>query len=478
MIENCSYKLINNFKYVKKLTLLILIVSSINPAFSQSSVWKIEGENSTMYIGGTIHVLREQDYPVPIEFEKALSEADELVFETEIDKINNPEFAKKMLSQIAYKDGKTLKSELSEKAYNSLSEELKQLNLNIENLEQFKPIMATLSLTLVGLKKLGVKKDGVDKYYNQRAKLKNKKIGFLESIDFQMNLITTMGDGRESEFVLSSLKDNENMEKGFLKMISSWKKGKTSTFEKLISDMEKDYPEIHKAMLVDRNNNWLPKLQAYLADKKTEFILVGNLHLHGKKGILSLLKAKGYKISQVNISSKEKKILGKQSPQNEKVKNNNWKTVNGEMFGFTALAPEEMSISNQKVPSAIGELQMDIFTYTPKKEDSNLVYMLIHTEYPAESIHSDSLEKRNGFFEGAINGAVTNVKGKLLTQTDLMIGQYPGKEITIDFQQGQYIIKIRMYLVKNKMYLLQTISEPKKSGNELSKRFMTSFKLK
>ena len=466
---------------MKKLTLLLLIVSSINTAFSQSSVWKIEGENSTMYIGGTIHVLREQDYPLPIEFEKALSEADELVFETEIDKINDPEFAKKMLSQISYKDGKTLKSELSEKAYNSLSEELNKLNLTIENLEQFKPIMATLSLTLVGLKKLGVKEDGVDKYYNERAKLKNKKIGFLESIDFQLNLITTMGDGRESEFVLSSLKDNENMEKGFLKMISSWKKGKTSTFEKLISDMEKDYPEIYKSMLVDRNNNWLPKLQAYLADKKTEFILVGNLHLHGEKGILSLLKAKGYKISQVNVSSKEKKILGKQRSKNEKVNNNNnnnnWKTVDGEIFGFTVLAPEEMSISNQKVPSAIGELQMDIFTYTPKKEDSNLVYMLIHTAYPAESIHSDSLAKRNGFFESAINGAVTNVKGKLLTQTDLTIGQYPGKEITIDFQQGQYTITIRMYLVKNKMYLLQTISEPKKSGNELSKRFMNSFKL-
>jgi len=462
--------------------LLLIAISSLNIINAQSSVWKIEGENSIMYIGGTIHVLRGQDYPLPIEFEEAFSKADKLLFETEIDKINDPDFAQKLITQITYADGKTLKSELSEKAYNALSAELTKFNLPIKNLEQFKPVMATLTLTVLGLKELGVKEDGVDKYYNGFGKVQNKQIECLESVDFQLNLIATMGEGNESEFVMSSLKDHENMEKGFLEMISSWQNGKTNTFEKLINDMKKDYPAMYKSMLLDRNNNWLPKLEVYLADKKTEFVLVGNLHLHGDKGLLNLLKGKGYKISQVKVSNKEKKELIEQRSKNEvavkKTETNDWQIINGAQFGFTALAPGETKVSNQTVPSAIGELKMDMFTYSPKQEDDNLVYMVIHTVYPKGIVNSDSLEKRSDFFKVAINEAVTNVKGKLLTQTDLITGNYPGKEITIDYKEGLYIITIRLYLVKNKVYMLQTITETKKSGNETGKRFMNSFKLK
>ena len=307
-----------------KLLIIVFIVITVSQTiFAQSSVWKVESENLHLYIGGTIHVLRDIDYPLPIEFEKAFKYADKLVFETDIDGMSNPETINEMMKKFSYSDGRTLKSDLSEKAYNELIKEAEKQNVPIEKMGNFKPSMVLLTLMLQGLKEIGVKEDGVDKYYNEQSKLlSTKETAFLESIDFQINLITSMGEGKASEYVLSSLKDYKIMKVEFLKIISSWRKGEIKYFKKQLKDMKRDYPSLYKSMFLDRNNNWLPKINNFLKDKTTEFVLVGNLHLHGENGILNLLEKEGYKISQVQVSKKEEIQLLKEKNNREKVSEN------------------------------------------------------------------------------------------------------------------------------------------------------------
>ena len=305
----------------KLLVIFFITLSVLQTITAQSSVWKVESENYHLYIGGTIHVLRDIDYPLPIEFEKAFKYADKLVFETDIDGMSNPETMKEMIKKFSYSDGRTLKSDLSEKAYNELVKEAEKQNIPIKKMGNFKPSMVLLALMLQGLKEIGVKEDGVDKYYNEQSKLlENKQTGFLESIDFQINLITSIGEGKASEYVLSSLKDYKNMKVEFLKIIASWRKGEIKYFKKQLKDMKRDYPALYKSMFLDRNNNWIPKIDNFLKDKKTEFVLVGNLHLHGENGILNLLEKKGYKISQVQVTKQERIQLLEEKNNREKVR--------------------------------------------------------------------------------------------------------------------------------------------------------------
>ena len=63
-------------------TLAGLIIGSI--AIADSSVWKVQSDDSVLYIGGTCHVLRESDFPLPEEFQKAYEASATLVFETDI----------------------------------------------------------------------------------------------------------------------------------------------------------------------------------------------------------------------------------------------------------------------------------------------------------------------------------------------------------------------------------------------------------
>ena len=466
-----------------KLLVIVFIVLSFSQTISaQSSVWKVESENSYLYIGGTIHVLREIDYPLPIEFEKAFKYADKLVFETDIDEMSNPETIKEMMKKFSYSDGRTLKSDLSEKAYNELIKEAEKQNVPIEKMRNFKPSMVLLTLMLQGLRDIGVKEDGVDKYYNEQSKLfSTKETGFLESIDLQINLITSMGEGKASEYVLSSLKDYKVMKVEFLKIISSWRKGEIKYFKKQLKDMKRDYPSLYKSMFLDRNNNWVPKIENFLKDKKTEFVLVGNLHLHGENGILNLLEKKGYKISQAQVTKQEGIQLLKEKNKREKVSEKSvvkkWKKVQGEEYGFSALMPGKVTVSSKIITAESGDLKMDIFSYTPKPTNDNLIYMIVNMDYPKGNIHSDNKEKTESFFQNAIEGVVTKVKGEVLDQRDLQLNEYQGKELKINYNEGKYIIRLVIYLVENKLYMLQVISETKKADNVFSDKFMESFQL-
>jgi uncharacterized protein YbaP (TraB family) len=64
--------------------------------------------------------------------------------------------------------------------------------------------------------------------------------------------------------------------------------------------MKRDYPQLYKALLVDRNKKWLPKVEAYFKTEKREFVLVGVGHLVGADGVLAALEKKGYRVEQLD----------------------------------------------------------------------------------------------------------------------------------------------------------------------------------
>ncbi len=142
--------------------------------------------------------------------------------------------------------------------------------------------------------------------------------------------------------------------------------------------------------------------------------------------------------------------------------------------------PVEPIAETQHSDSPVGPLVLDIKMYevVEIEKDDNYVYGVISTEYPEGTIHSDNKESLKAIFDGAVNGAVENMKGKLLSQKDIEMKGYPGREFKCDFQNGVAIVTMRAYLVKNKMLILQTICDPKKEGNAASKHFFTSFDIK
>ncbi|MCC7029456.1 MAG: hypothetical protein IT257_04055 [Chitinophagaceae bacterium] len=142
--------------------------------------------------------------------------------------------------------------------------------------------------------------------------------------------------------------------------------------------------------------------------------------------------------------------------------------------------PGKVNTESNVVDSEVGKLTMKITMYDASSEDTaeNLVYGLFSTIYPDSVISSNKKETVPKFFRGAIDGAVKNVNGKLLSEKEITIGKYPGREIKVDFNEGQAVISMRCYLVKNVMYILQVITLTPKAGNASIAKFFDSFALK
>src|SRR6266568_8842076 len=99
---------------------IALVVFVCTWASAESSVWKAQKDNSTIYLGGTFHVLRESDYPLPPEFNQAYQASDMVVFETDIGKLQESSAQQKLLAKAMYADGSSVDKHLSAKAYGQL----------------------------------------------------------------------------------------------------------------------------------------------------------------------------------------------------------------------------------------------------------------------------------------------------------------------------------------------------------------------
>jgi len=79
----------------------------------------------------------------------------------------------------------------------------------------------------------------------------------------------------------------------------AWKTGDTGAIEKVVLSDLKSEPQMYQRLLVDRNRAWLPKIEALFARPKPAFVVVGAAHLVGTDGLITMLRAKGYIVTQL-----------------------------------------------------------------------------------------------------------------------------------------------------------------------------------
>lgn len=279
-------------------SLLLAVVA--NPASADSSVWRVSEGSSTLYLGGTVHLLRPSDYPLPEEFETAYNAADELVFETDLSSMGDLATQAQMLAELTYNDARTLQSVLNEQAYAALEEYTASVGLPISMMQKFKPGMVISTLQVMQFQSMGFTPEGVDAHFNERALGDGKALAALETVQEQIGFLAAMGEGNESEFILLSLSDLEESDAMMEDMISAWREGNTRQLSDMfVDDMREQAPEIYESLLRSRNLAWLPQIESMLADANTEFVLVGAAHLVGEDGLLAMLTAAGYEVEQL-----------------------------------------------------------------------------------------------------------------------------------------------------------------------------------
>jgi len=270
------------------------------PAQSASPVWKVSKGDHHLFIGGTIHLLTPEDYPLPAPFDAAFEQSGTLVFETDLQQVESPEFQLALVSTLRYPAGENLQQDLSKATLEALQAYCLERGLPLENIVQFKAGMASMLLTIMELQRLGLVGTGVDAYYSRKGLDEDKRMDYLETPEAQLAFIASMGEGQEDELIAYTLEDSGQLAELFTRLKSAWRVGDLATLSEIsVSSVKEEFPDIYEILLVKRNQAWMHKIESMLKTDEIEFVMVGALHLAGQEGVLEQLTARGYTIQML-----------------------------------------------------------------------------------------------------------------------------------------------------------------------------------
>ncbi len=151
-----------------------------------------------------------------------------------------------------------------------------------------------------------------------------------------------------------------------------------------------------------------------------------------------------------------------------------WQEYQSQAGRYSILMPDKPKEQTQSVNSAAGTLEM----YIVSVENQSGAYLVAYVDYPADLIRSG---QENDILDGAVQGGVANVNGKLTRQQDFPLDTIPGREAEFDAPaqgaQPATHIKSRYFLVNNRLYQVMVVAPQRQGLPDAAQKFFDSFKL-
>jgi uncharacterized protein YbaP (TraB family) len=277
------------------------------PTLEQTTcLWKIDSEHNAVYLLGSIHILRQEDHPLPKLMEDAYDGADALVFEIDLDSAETVGAQYMILSKATGDGPNTLRSMLTEDAYDIVTREAAELGLSINQLGVFEPWFVALYINQLKVEQLGFEsKYGVDEYFYNKAQQAGKDLYALETLEYQVDCFDQLNWSDQEMLLLEMFAELAIYEADSEIMVDSWRTGNTTTLEEMVLGPFEEYPHLYTKFVSERNENWLPQIEGFLQESDDYLVIVGAGHLVGPDGLITLLQNEGYSVEQVEIENSD-----------------------------------------------------------------------------------------------------------------------------------------------------------------------------
>ncbi|WP_284878467.1 TraB/GumN family protein [Brevundimonas sp. MEB006b] len=257
------------------------------------ALWVVKDADSTLYLFGSVHVLRPTTGWASPRVEAAFDSASDIWFE-----ISNPDdqaAIMPLIQQHGLSPETPLSSRLTPEENAELDAAAQAMGASAAQLQPMKPWLAALSLSVAPLIKAGYDpKSGVELVLKARAEAAGKPIHGFETIDKQIGILAGLPDDVQLVFLRETLKDYENAATKLDEMVEAWARGDVATLDRVtIMEMKEASPTLYQAILVDRNTDWANQIQTLLEGSGTAFIAVGAAHLTGDDSVQAILQKRG-----------------------------------------------------------------------------------------------------------------------------------------------------------------------------------------
>jgi uncharacterized protein len=263
------------------------------------SLWEIHGKHNTVYLLGSIHVLRASDYPLAPAVMEAYGNAKSVLMEVNLEEINSAQVQAEILASAVLPEGKTLPDVLGKQRYAHAEALARDVGVDLSMFDQFAPWFAAEAISQMQLTQLGFQAEtGVEMYFMDKARTDAKSVAGLETVHDQIQVFQNMPLDTQADYLVSSLEQAHDLPKEVDSMVRAWQRGDTQWFEnQMRSELGRD-PRVYQAVLGTRNSKWVPKIEALLNDDKNYLVIVGTGHLVGQGSVIELLKKDGIGATQ------------------------------------------------------------------------------------------------------------------------------------------------------------------------------------
>ncbi len=264
------------------------------------AMWRVKDKDTTIYLFGTFHALDGKAEWFNDEVKTAFDKSDELVLEALIPE-DPAALAPVVMKYAMDNSGKTLTSRLSPEGQKKFSATLTGLGVPPTGFDKFRPWFASMTLTMIGMQKLGISPDkGTEVVLRQAAKTAGKPVGELENVEYQMAMFNRISEADQVKMLEDMLGSMDQIPVETKRMLTAWNKGDAAGFRAIMAGNDSEGPAAHKVIFTDRNANWAEWIDKRLDRPGTVFLAVGTGHLSGKDSVQRLLAKRGIRARRVH----------------------------------------------------------------------------------------------------------------------------------------------------------------------------------
>jgi len=273
-------------------------------------LWKVSDADNSIYLLGSFHLLRQDDYPLSTDVDAAFADAESLLFEMPPSEMESPTLALQMGQAALRLDGTRLDSQLPPATARKLQDwfaanatAMQASGMTPQALQMFEPWFVGLTVSIVGMTRDGLDpKLGLDRHFADAAQQAGKPVDGFETGAQQIAFLDGMDADEQVQFLDEALDESGEGAGEVEKLHAAWRAGDAATlWDGMAADMKREYPKLYRHVNVERNDAWLPRIEQRLQAPGADdtLVVVGALHLLGSDGLVEKLRAKGYAVERI-----------------------------------------------------------------------------------------------------------------------------------------------------------------------------------
>ena len=290
---------------MKSLYTLLLVALLGLPAGASARdrhlLWAVQGEHNTVWLLGSVHVLRAGDATLPPAADEAFDDAEQVVMEIDLDGADADPIAlaTAMQSQAMLPGGQTLRSVLGSD-YAAINAQARQAGLDLASLDAFQPWLVAMAVLDQELARRGyLPEHGVEQTLARRAARAGKPIEGLETASEQFAMLASMPLPMQKRFLQMTLDESAELDEELADMLAAWRTGNTAALAAMLEEESQTFPDLYRRLTIERNRAWVQQIDRMLESRDDYLVVVGAMHLVGPESVVDLLRRRGHRVTQL-----------------------------------------------------------------------------------------------------------------------------------------------------------------------------------